>query len=403
MRYARTLLATAGAGVLVILIWNLWAIEPSYKGHHLSEWLELYGAAYNGYLYTTNTWATKEDTEDAIRRIGYRRAIPFMLRWIQSVPISHRAIIEANQGQPVAVVREMLNGFDQEEFRAEGSAAAFRVLGSNAISALPELTRIASVPPNPDWGVHDPAWGLECPSMPNRRAIFALANIGPAAIPSLLNLATNQSTDIQCDAVYLISRMGTNAMPAIPLMLHDIKNPANRVAYMAARSLGTLKLSPETVISALTNALEHRRALPTTYWTNGTDPQLFFYNYAFASIAAYGAEARPALPTLLAWLNKDEDPFLPEKAADALGKLALEPEIVVPALTKALGSRNPELVCSAAQSLGDYGPSATSAVPALIRVFDTKGLIWHDRHLVGLALKRITNSAPAPVSGLQAE
>ena len=221
-------------------------------------------------------------------------------------------------------------------------------------------------------------------------------------MPYLLNLATNQSTNIQCDAVYLLSKMGTNALPAIPLLLQDIQNPANRVAYTAARTLGVLKLSPEIVIPALTNALENRRVLTPGYWTNGTDPRLFFFHYAFASVAAYGAEARPALPTLLDWVNNDQDPFLPESAADALGKLTLEPEIVVPALTKVLNCRNPELVCSAARSLGAYGSSATSAVPALIRVFDTKGLIWHDRHVVGEALKRITNSVPAPVSELQA-
>ena len=403
MRYAKTLLLAVGIGLFAVFLWNLWPIEPSYKGHRLSEWLELYGAAYSGHLYTTNTWASKEDAEAAIRNLGYHRAGPFMLRWIQFIPISHHAVIETNRDQPVAVVREILNGYDQEEFRAEGIVAAFGILGSNAASSMPELARIASIPHRPDWQNADPIWGLECPSMPDRRAIFALANMGPEAMPYLLKLATNQSVDIQCDAVYLLSRMGTNALPAIPLLVQDIQNPSNRVAYMAARTVGDLRLSPQTVIPALTNALEHRRVLPPTYWTNGTDPQLFFYHFAFASVAAYGAKARPALPTLLAWLNKDQDPFLPQKAADALGKLALEPEVVVPALTKALDSRNPELVCSAAQSLGAYGPSATPAVPALIRVFNTKGLIWHDRHIIEEALKRITNSVPSPVSGLQAK
>lgn len=295
----------------------------------------------------------------------------------------------------IAAVRQVLRGFDYREFRARGAALAFKILGPNALSAIPTLTRAASVPPNPYWGHHDPAWGLECPESPSRLAIFGLANIGPAAAPSLLTLARNPSTNIQIDAVYLLSWMGTNALPAIPLLLQDIQNPANPVAAMAARTLGDLKLKPEIVIPALTNVME-KRSVILQCWTNGLmDPRMDFQYRALNCLAAYGPAARPALPVILNWLD-DEDPFIPSWAADALGKLALEPKVVVPALTKALGSPNFYLVRSAARSLGAYGPAATPAVPNLLNLQNTHRA--PACYAAGTALQLITNSVPPPIS-----
>lgn len=391
-KVSKTILLTIGIGLLAISIWQIWRIsEPSYQGHRLSEWVEAYGE----YRYTTNHWAEQSEIEIAIGHMG-TKAIPFMLRWIQHVPVSTLPIIQTNQDKPKAIVREMVRAADFVEFRAEGASKAFDILKSNAISALPELARIAGDPHDSDWHNHDPVWGLECPSTPDRRAIFALAGIGPAAMPYLLSLATNRSSDVQCDAVYLLSRMGSNALPAIPLLLKDIQPPTNRVAYIAARALGDLKLSPETVIPTLTNLLEKRIAWNPDSWTNETENQLSFYCYVFSSVAAYGPAARSALPTLLDWLNHDENPFLPEKAADALGKLALEPETVVPALTKALASQNPYLVRSAARALGEFGSSATSAVPALIRV--SNSAMRPAPFEAIKALERITNSASAKIA-----
>jgi hypothetical protein len=308
--------------------------------------------------------------------------------------------METNRDKPLAVVRQMVRAENEKEFRALGAVAAFEILGSNAVSILPELARLASIPPNTDFEYHDPKWGLEGDENPSRRAIFALANVGPEALPYLLDLATNQSANIQCDALHLISKMETNALPAIPLLLEVIQHPTSRAVWIAVRTLGILKLSPETVIPALTNALENRSLLASDDWTNGLDARRFFVYFTFTSIAAYGPSARPALPTILDWLD-DPDPLIPEMAADTLGKFTFEPDLVVPHLIKALDSPNPYLVRSAALSLGEFGSAATSGIPALIKIRDTGSVTA--KFAARRALERITNSAPTPISAPTAQ
>jgi HEAT repeat protein len=105
----------------------------------------------------------------------------------------------------------------------------------------------------------------------------------------------------------------------------------------------------------------------------------------------------------LNWLNHDAnnspDVLLPVDAADTLGKLALEPETVVPALTRALASSNPELRRSAARALGAFGSAAVSGVPVLIKVQESTNEWRPVRFEAGKALERITNALSVPVSG----
>jgi HEAT repeat protein len=274
---------------------------------------------------------------------------------------------------------------------------AFEILGSNAIPALPELARIASIPSDTDWQNRDPVWGLEVPAMPSHRAVFALADIGPVAVPFLLALATNRSVNIQCDAVHLLSKMGTNALPAIPLLLHYVQDPTNPVAAITARTLGTLKLDSSTVVPALANALANKKFI-LNYGTNGPmDQKMVCLYQVFRSLGAYGPQARPALPAILEWLQID-DQFTPQWAADTLSNFPSESQLVVPALMKCLESPNQYLVRSAAQSLGAFGSSATSAVPALINVSERTNLMRPVRYGAGRALERVTNSVRTPVS-----
>ena len=381
MRWFKTLSIIIGISVVAVTFWCFWlSPKPSYNGHTLSEWVEACGE----YSYTDKHLASMPEIEKAIRHSG-RRSVPFLLRWIRDKPRS-------SSGQD-----------RQAAFRAVGAVSAFRILGTNANFAIPDLMRIAQRPDDYDWPNPDPAWGVEPQQFCNEYAVFALANIGPDTVPFLLRLATNSSVNVQRNDVYLLSTMGTNARPAIPLLLHYLQEPTNRVAVIAAQSLGTLKLEPSVVVPALADALANRKYL-LDYGTNGPhDQRMLFLNRVFGSLGAYGPQADSALPAIIEWLKVD-DWFAPEWAADTLGNFTSEPELVVPALTACLENRNPYLVMSAAKSLGKFGSSATSAVPALIQVSDNTNSMRNARiAAASKALEQITNSVPAPVSAPAAQ
>jgi HEAT repeat protein len=80
-----------------------------------------------------------------------------------------------------------------------------------------------------------------------------------------------------------------------------------------------------------------------------------------------GTNAGPALPYLARAL-KDSDEEIVSLALYALSELHPSQETVVPALTGCLAY--PDAYCRAfsARTLGSYGASATSAVPALLRL-----------------------------------
>src|SRR5262249_7502374 len=82
-----------------------------------------------------------------------------------------------------------------------------------------------------------------------------------------------------------------------------------------------------------------------------------------------GPEARPALPALLGALKDDDGPVF-QGAVDALGRIGREG---VPALIDVLKGRQ-EIAFVAAKVLGNIGPEARAAGPALIDALEEEKL-----------------------------
>ena len=67
----------------------------------------------------------------------------------------------------------------------------------------------------------------------------------------------------------------------------------------------------------------------------------------------------------------NDDFYVRQETELALGRILLEPELVVPALIAALHDPDPGLVANAVVTLGDYGPDAKAAIPALLELSKT--------------------------------
>jgi HEAT repeat protein len=85
---------------------------------------------------------------------------------------------------------------------------------------------------------------------------LALACIGPAGLPPLLAAAVDPNPSCQINAILSFSDMGTNALPAIPLLIQHLTSTNLEVAKAATGVLCELRLRPDIVLPALAKCLQ---------------------------------------------------------------------------------------------------------------------------------------------------
>ena len=121
------------------------------------------------------------------------------------------------------------------------AASAFGALGRTGDGAIPELTRLANEADDYFKSV---------------AATQALGRIGQAGLPPLLDLLQSDKIVIRARAANAIAYLGSNALPAIPLLVEYVTNVTDMdVAHAAVTTLGILGLEPDRVVPALSNVL----------------------------------------------------------------------------------------------------------------------------------------------------
>src|ERR1041384_5435478 len=210
------------------------AKEPICHGQKLGYWVEQLGLP----SYSSE-WPPALDVgglgdvsgaKRAIEKIG-PKAIPFLLNWIRGEQSSASVYVP------------------------DGSLQAFRILGSRARPAIPQLAAVATN------GLADSS---DC-SGSAARAVYALAGIGPAAVPVLSDFLTNRdAVGVKCVAIDAIKKMETDCSAAVPALLSCLRERDEKVAARAVDALGALgghqRLGAyrAQVFLALTNNLQTR-------------------------------------------------------------------------------------------------------------------------------------------------
>ena len=111
--------------------------------------------------------------------------------------------------------------------------------------------------------------------------------------------------------------------------------------------------------------------------------------HAAVALGNLGPAAQAAVPALIHTALWDEDAAVRVEAAVALWKIDRKGPLAIPALADALADEN-ELICwMAADSLGQIGPEAREAVPALQGALRRPFKIALVRKGVALALQRV--------------
>jgi hypothetical protein len=279
------------AAVVAIVTLSVGEREPAYKGRSLHEWAEMYGSP------ETYGAGAEDEARTALQHIG-TNAIPFLLNWIaydarpsRARLIGMKIVSHVPLIRNVPTVKNWLHRDDPRLRRAEAAAGVFELLGPSAASAVPELSRLAALSTDPG---------------PARRALDALVGIGPLAFPAVLGIVTNSQADACFYAIATMEAFGTNARPAIPVLLSYLTN--KDLVGVAGETLGHLKSEAGTIVCGITNMLPQAQPL--------------FQQWMIMTLTDLGPDARGAIPALVSTLSSTNAGVRKEAAAaiEAIGQ-----------------------------------------------------------------------------------
>lgn len=262
-----------------------------HRGRPLRHWVSILGvfSSQGGQL---------EQAVDALTRAG-TNALPFLVRWIQYEPRPSRER-SAHLIAPIAPqsLTERLT-FPRRERLAEGATFAFKLIGKDATTAMPQLVSLMNNPAAPDTA---------------ERAAQALSYIGTNALPPLLAVIDNPKHPCREAAVMAVEGMhkqlGPCAEMVVPHLIPCLTDPADAdVQSAAATTLGRLRSAPDLAVPALAACL--------------TSTNDILQVEAAGALGRFGSMATGAVPVLAAAL-KSPDQRLSWLARNALVKIAPE-------------------------------------------------------------------------------
>jgi len=243
-------LAVLLGAILGVLVWQIFRFrEPVYQGKRLSVWLEQYG---------TNHWSAGQSgdldkqAEIAIRQIG-TNAIPLYLGMMTTTEWPLKIKLMAH------IPRQLLAGFYTR------SVYEYRILCADGLIALGEEAK--------------------------------------SAVPALINLLNHRDPDLRYPAVFALRSLGPVASDALPSVIAHLKDADFSVQSDAILGLGEIHQDPQRVIPILVEFLSKPQ-----------NPQhsAVIRDSAIWSLRQFGAQAKPALPTLLRLLNDADTHFRSE-------------------------------------------------------------------------------------------
>jgi len=221
------LLALGGA-----IVWQVLrppGLDPVYQGKPLSIWLRSFDMG-----------TSKEEADvaaDAVRHTG-TNALPMLLKMISSKDRDSRweSLLWWIDSRQSLVHLPVQLGL----VRRMRAASGFHALGASAKSAVPALAQVLFN--NPD----------------NLEASLALVVIGPEALPSMMQGATNSDPRIRAVAAKTLGGMSFDAAAVVPVMIKSLKDDSGEVRFNAALFLRGFPQESAVIVPALAESLSDR-------------------------------------------------------------------------------------------------------------------------------------------------
>ena len=186
-------------------------------------------------------------------------------------------------------------------------------------------------------------------------AAEALGKIGSAAepaVPKLLEMARGKDHELEIVSMQALGGIGRPAESALPTLYAALKNDDREIRAAAFQALPKIEPDKDKLLPIYLSALEEPSRMR---------------RIAAQALKQFGDKARPAVPTLLAMLDRDMDRPI---ALETLRAIHVRE---VPPLLTALNHKDATVRAFACESLGDLGPEAHDAVPALEQKAQTEG------------------------------
>jgi HEAT repeat protein len=348
-------------------------------------------------LLTDADQSVRRHTVKAIMAIrpGPKVMLPLFIKLMEdSDPGVHARVLEAITEAGEAAVPGLIESLKNDKV-AFWACIVLRDMGPVAKAAAPALAE----------KLKDPRPAIR------REAVLALGAIGEAAMPAVPQIvALLKDENAQGAATFVLGEIGKIPADAEPQIranaksddkslstvslwalarVHpedkelrrqateriadNLKDKDPMVRVVAARALAALPPAPEITIPILEKALKD--ADPTTM------------RYALDALATIGA---PAVPKLVAVLEQQKE--LRVAVAYTLGQMGPDAAPAAPALAKLVADEDLNLATEAVLALGKIGPAAKSAVPALCAALQKEGT---NAHAIVLALGDIGPDAAA--------
>lgn len=223
-----------GAALLLIGVWLAlsYKVEPRYEAKTLSDWLDQFNSHSDSgdFKEQARIW---QEAEHAISRMG-SNAVPFLVEKLKYRESSfHRTLRELVQRQSVVSV-----GWFEDPDYEQWAIAGFQVLGPQAKSAVPELRLLLAQPDK------------------SGQAAQCLVSIGRETMPVFMEALSNQNSAVQMSVARSLGEFGTNAAPALPVLLQWLDDSKDHDRGYLAEIIGEIGYGNPDVSRVLTPLLQ---------------------------------------------------------------------------------------------------------------------------------------------------
>jgi HEAT repeat protein len=251
---------------------------------------------------------------------------------------SHQLLQLGHDAKPALAA--LIKALDDEDRQVwSNSIAAIAAIGPDAKDAIPRL--IESLDSRKARGFFRRGGG----QVPYRSA-HALAQIGDAAKPALLESLKSEDTGIRLGAARALGAM--RVTDAIPGLIENLGHSDLELRTESGESLGMIG---PTAVNPLIASL--------------ASPEAQIREGSARALALIGKDAAPAAGALLKMAADEKDPGALAAALTALSKVGIEHERIVPVLVAAFTQSDESVQRAATNALLMVRPAAKVAVPAV--------------------------------------